>query len=48
MKLSCGGLVHTTIMKFMSNPEETTYKKLKDNWNKILEKTINYEDLEVF
>ena len=31
-----------------SNPEETTYKKLKDNWNKVVEATIDYENLELF
>ena len=31
-----------------SNPEETTYKLLKDNWNKIVEEGINYENLEKF
>ena len=29
-------------------PEETTYKRLKDGWNKILENGIDYEDLELF
>ena len=31
-----------------SCPEETTYKKLKDGWNKILEDEIDYDDLELF
>ena len=31
-----------------SNPEENTYKKLKDNWNKVLDKTIDYGKLELF
>ena len=31
-----------------TNPEEHTYKRLKDNWNVMLEKTINYEQLELF
>lgn len=31
-----------------TNPEETTYKRLKDDWNKILENNIDYDDLEVF
>ena len=29
-------------------PEETIYRKLKDNWNNIIEKEIDYEDLELF
>ena len=29
-------------------PEETTYKRLKDGWNKIVENGIDYEDLELF
>ena len=31
-----------------SSPEETIYKRLKDDWNKILEREIDYEDLELF
>jgi hypothetical protein len=31
-----------------SSPEETTFKKLKDSWNDIIEKRINYENLELF
>ena len=31
-----------------SCPEETVYKKLKDEWNKIIEEEIDYEDLELF
>ena len=31
-----------------SCPEETIYKRLKDDWNKIIEKEIDYEDLELF
>ena len=29
-------------------PEEHTYKRLKDNWNVILKKTIKYDQLEFF
>ena len=31
-----------------SSPEKTTIKKLKDSWNDIIEKRINYENLELF
>ena len=31
-----------------SSPEETTYKKLKDEWNNIIEKEIDYDNLELF
>ena len=31
-----------------SCPEETTYKRLKDSWNNIVEKGIDYNDLELF
>ena len=29
-------------------PEETIYKRLKDDWNKIIEQEIDYDDLELF
>ena len=31
-----------------TSPEETTFKRLKDKWNDIIEKGIDYDNLVLF
>ena len=31
-----------------TSPDETVYKRLKENWNDVIEKKIDYEDLDLF